>query len=291
MVEQLYNAIFLGSIYALFAVGFTLVFSVLDILNLAHPAVFALGAFVALFVMDALALPAAVAVVAAFCVCGLVGIILDRVAFAPLRARGAPPLSAMISSIGAALILVRLLELRYGTDFLSYPAGTLPDLVVRLGEATFDGLRLGIIGLGVALMVLLTYLVRATRLGRELRALAENPRAARLLGVDVDRAIAATFFLSAGLGGVAGALLGFAYNSIVPQMGAQLELRAFTVMILGGMGSIPGAVVAAYLLGLGEVGAQLVSPELRDAFVFGLLFLTLVLRPNGLFGQRAVERA
>ena len=288
---QALNGIFAGSIYALFAVGFTLVFSVLDILNLAHPAIFALGAFAALFVMQTLGWPAAAAVVAAFVACGAAGIVLDRVAFAPLRARGAPPLSAMISSIGAALILIRLLELAYGTDYLSYPAGTLPDLTVRVGDATFDGLRLGIIALGIALMLTLTYLVRRTRLGRELRALAENPRAARLLGVDVDRAIAATFFLSAGLGGVAGALLGFAYNSIIPQMGSQLELRAFTVMILGGMGSIPGAVAGAYLLGLGEVGAQLVTPELRDGFVFGLLFLVLVVRPNGLFGSRNVERA
>ncbi len=291
MVEQLYNAIFLGSIYALFAVGFTLVFSVLDILNLAHPAVFALGAFVALFAMESLALPAALAVVLAFVACGLVGIALDRVAFAPLRARGAPPLSAMISSIGAALILIRLLELRYGSDYLSYPAGSLPNAAFSVGSAAFDVLRSIIIGLGIALMVALTYLVRATRLGRELRALAENPRAARLLGVDVERAIAATFFLSSGLGGVAGALLGFAYNSIVPQMGAPLELRAFTVMILGGMGSIPGAVLGAYLLGFGEVGALLVSPQLRDAFVFGLLLLMLIVRPNGLLGQKAVDRA
>lgn len=290
MIEPVYNAIFLGSIYALFALGFTLVFSVLDILNLAHPAIFGLGAFVALFAMESLGLPWPAAVLLAFVVCGLVGIVLDRVAFAPLRARGAPPLAAMISSIGASLILIRLLELRYGTDFLSYPAGSLPSFVVRAGDATFDGVRLMIIGLGLLLMVGLTYLVRSTRLGRELRALAENPKAARLLGVDVDRAVAATFFLSAGLGGVGGALLGFAYNSIVPQMGAQLELRAFTVMILGGMGSIPGAVAGAYLLGLGEVFASLVSSELRDAFVFGTLFLVLVVRPNGLFGRGATER-
>jgi branched-chain amino acid transport system permease protein len=289
-LDQLYNGIFLGSIYALFALGFTLVFSVLDILNLAQPAIFGLGAFVALFAMDSLHLPAGAAVALAFVVCGLTGIVLDRVAFAPLRARNAPPLSAMISSIGASLILIRLLELRYGTDYLSYPPGSLPAFVVNLGDTTLDGLRLIIIAFGIALMGALTWLVRGTSLGRSLRALAENPRAAKLLGVDVDRAIASTFFLSAGLGGVAGALLGFAYNSIVPQMGAQLELRAFTVMIVGGMGSIPGAVLGAYFLGLGEVFAALVSSELRDAFVFGTLFLVLVVRPNGLFGIRSAER-
>jgi branched-chain amino acid transport system permease protein len=291
MPEQLYNAIFIGSIYALFAVGFALVFSVLDILNLAHPAVFMLGAFAALFCMSTLGLPAAAAVVIAFIATGLFGIVLDRIAFAPLRRRDAPPLSAMISSIAVAAIVVRLVELRYGTDYLSYPPGTLPDLPVTLGEARLDGLRLVIIGLVFILMLALTYLVRRTRLGRELRALAENPRAARLLGVNVDRAIAITFFISSALGGIAGVLLGFAYNSIYPQMGTLYELKAFTVMVVGGMGSLPGTVLGAFILGLGEVASIVFLPsELRDAFAFGLLFLILVVRPQGLLGQRTVDR-
>src|SRR5881409_3332528 len=274
MFEQLYNAIFVGSIYALFAVGFALVFSVLEILNLAHPVVFMLGAFVALFFMSTFGAPAAVAAVAAFLVTGVFGIFLDRVAFAPLRRRGAPPLSAMISSLGFAIVVLRLMELRYGPDLVSYPAGSLPQTVVTIGDARVDGLRLLIIGLAILLMAALSYLVRATQLGRDIRALAENPRAARLLGVDVDRTIAATFFISSGLGGVAGALLGFAYNAIFPQMGTAYELKAFTVMVVGGMGSLPGAVLGAYLLGLGEVASLVYLPaELRDAFAFGLLFI------------------
>src|SRR5437870_11304723 len=184
-----------------------------------------LGAFVALFCMSTFGLPAAIAAVAAFLVTGLFGIFLDRLAFAPLRRRGAPPLSAMISSLGFAIVVIRLMELRYGPDLTSYPAGSLPQTVVQIGDARVDGLRLLIIGLAILLMAALTYLVRATQLGRDIRALAENPRAARLLGVDVDRAIAATFFISSGLGGVAGALLGFAYNAIYPQMGTPYELK------------------------------------------------------------------
>src|SRR5438034_1206602 len=194
MLEQLYNAIFVGSIYALFAVGFALVFSVLDILNLAHPVVFMLGAFVALFFMSTFGLPAALAAVAAFAVTGMFGIFLDRVAFAPLRRRGAPPLSAMISSLGFAIVVIRLMELRYGPDLTSYPAGSLPQTVLQLGDARVDGLRLLIIGLAILL-------------------------------------IAALVFLPAELA------------------------------------------------------------ELRDAFAFGLLFLVLVIRPRGLLGHRAVERA
>jgi len=272
VLEQLYNAIFIGSIYALFAVGFALVFSVLDILNLAHPTVFMLGAFAALFAIGTLGLPWYVAVPFAVVASGLFGIALDRIAFAPLRRRGAPPLSAMISSLAVTLIVVRLVELRYGGDFITFPSGTVPSFLIRIGDATLEGVRLAIILLAVGLMAGLTFLVRQTQLGRDIRALAENPRAARILGVDVERAIAATFFISS--------------------MGLPLELRAFTVMVVGGMGSLPGAVVGAYVLGLGEVASLVYLPaELRDAFAFGLLFLVLIVRPTGLFGQRATDRA
>src|SRR5256885_14632550 len=157
MVEQLYNAIFVGSIYALFAVGFALVFSVLDILNLAHPVVFMLGAFVALFFMSTFGAPAAFAAIAAFLLTGVFGIFLDRVAFAPLRRRGAPPLSPMISSLGLAIVVIRLMELRHGPDLTSYPAGSLPQTGIQIGDARLDGLRLLVIALAVLLMVALTY--------------------------------------------------------------------------------------------------------------------------------------
>src|SRR5256886_2584504 len=233
MFEQLYNAIFIGSIYALFAVGFALVFSVLDILNLAHPTVFMVGAFTAFFVIASLGLPWYGAIVIAFLATGSFGLLLARVAFAPLRRRGAPPLSAMISSLAVTLIVVRLVELRYGGDFITFPRGTVPSFLLQIGDATLEGVRLAIISLAIVLMLGLTYLVRATSLGRDIRALAENPRAARILGVNVERAIAATFFISSGLGGLAGVLLGFAYDSVDSRMGLPLELRAFTVMALG----------------------------------------------------------
>src|SRR5438552_2274280 len=186
VADQIYNAIFIGSIYALFALGFTLVFSVLDILNLAHPALFTLGAFTALFTMQQ-GVPAALAVAIAFVVCGIAGVLLDRVAFAPLRKRRAPPLSAMISSIGV--------------------------------------------------------------------------------------------------------LYGFATHSPCSQMGLSFELKAFAVMIVGGMGSIPGAVLGAYLLSFGEIASLTFLPsELRDAFAYGLLFVVLLVRPSGILGQRAVDR-
>lgn len=292
MLEQLYNAVFIGSIYALFAVGFALVFSVLDVLNLAHPTVFMLGAFAALFTIATLGLPWYIAIVVAIIATGTFGILLDRVAFAPLRARGAPQLSSMISSLAVTLVVVRLVELRWGGDFIVFPAGTVPSFLIRFGDVTLEGIRLVIILLSFVVMAALTYIVRSTRLGRELRALAENPRAARILGIDVERTIAATFFISSALGGLAGVLLAFAYNSLDSRMGIPLELRAFTVMVVGGMGSLPGAVLGAYVLALGEVASLVYLPaELRDAFAFGLLFLVLIVRPTGLLGQRSVDRA
>jgi len=150
MFEQLYNAIFIGSIYALFAVGFALVFSVLDILNLAHPTVFMLGAFAALFAIATLGLPWWLAVPIAFVATGLFGILLDRIAFAPLRRRGAPPLSAMISSLAVTLAVVRVVELRYGGDFITFPAGTVPSFLIHVGGATLEGVRLAIIALSIA---------------------------------------------------------------------------------------------------------------------------------------------
>src|SRR5207245_2362668 len=256
-----------------------LCFSVLDILNRAHPTVFMLGAFAALFAIATLGLPWWLAVPIAFVATGLFGILLDRIAFAPLRRRGAPPLSAMISSLAVTLAVVRVVELRYGGDFITFPAGTVPSFLIHVGGATLEGVRLAIIGLSIALMLVLTYLVRGTALGRELRALAENPRAARILGIDVERTIAATFFISSALGGLAGVLLAFAYNSLDSKMGLPLELRAFTVMVVGGMGSLPGAVLGAYVSGL--LGRHLGTP-FPLALLIGALSSAALAAPLGL---------
>src|SRR5207247_11013794 len=147
-----------------------------------------------------------------------------------------------------------------GGDFITFPRGTVPSFLLHIGDATLEGVRIAIIVLAIVLMLGLTYIVRATSLGRDIRALAENPRAARILGVDVERAISATFFVSSALGGLAGVLLAFAYNTLDSRMGLPLELRAFTVMVVGGMGSLPGAVIGAYILGLGEVASLVYLP-------------------------------
>ncbi len=291
MGQQALNGVFVGSIYALFAIGYTLVFGVLDILNLAHAAVFTLAAFIALALVDArlplwLALPLAVAAA------GLIGIVLERLAFRPLRGRADSNISGLISSLAMATVFEAIALQIFGPDISRFPPDTFPDRVIRIGGATASLLQLCIVGISVVLMAVLTLLLARTRLGRQIRAVAESPRAARILGVDVNRAIAVAFFLSSALGGAAGVLFGLAFNSISPDVGRSVELKGLAVIILGGMGSVPGAVVAGFLLGLIEVFTVAnLGSSFRDAVSFAVLFLVLVARPRGLFGQAATREA
>src|SRR5215813_13926023 len=237
MGQQILNGVFVGSIYALFAVGYTLVFGVLDILNLAHAAIFMLSAFIALALVDA-GLPLLAA--------GLIGIVLERVAFRPLRDRADSNISGLISSLAMATVFEAIALQIFGPDTSRFPQGTFPDRTLQIGGASASLLQICILGVSVVLMAALTLLLGRTRLGRHIRAVAESPRAARILGVNVDRAIALAFFLSSALGGAAGVLFGLAFNSISPDVGRSVELKGLAVIILGGMGSVPGAVVAGF---------------------------------------------
>jgi branched-chain amino acid transport system permease protein len=292
--QQVINGLFLGSIYALFALGYTLVFGVLDILNLAHAAVFMLATFVAVALVGH-GLHIMVALPAAVLFAGLVGLVLERVAFRPLRARTDSNISGLISSLAAATIIEAVALEIWGPNITRFPFGTLPEgpaNQIRLLGGTVSRLQLTIIAVAVVLVLALTWLVQRTRLGREVRAVAESPRAARVLGVDVDRAIAAAFFISSALGGAAGVLYGLAFNSISPDMGRGVELKGLAVIILGGMGSMPGAVLAGFALGLIEVFVVAnLGGSWRDAISFAGLFLFLVLRPRGLMGAAVTREA
>lgn len=294
MGQQVINGLFLGSIYALFALGYTLVFGVLDILNLAHAAVFMVATFVAVALVGhgvhiLLALPAAVLFA------GLLGLVLERVAFRPLRARTDSNIAGLISSLAAATIIEAVVLEIWGPNITRFPFGTLPEgptNQLRLLGGTVSRLQLTIIAVAGLLVLALTWLVQRTRLGREVRAVAESPRAARVLGVDVDRAIAAAFFISSALGGAAGVLYGLAFNSISPDMGRGVELKGLAVIILGGMGSMPGAVLAGFALGLTEVFVVAnLGGSWRDVISFAGLFLFLVLRPRGLLGAAVTREA
>ena len=303
MGQQLLNAIFIGSIYALFAVGYTLVFGILDILNLAHSAVFMLGAAVTYSLVvnhgQSFWIAAMFGVIAA----ALMGLVIEHLCLRPLRRRRAPPIAALISTIGLALIIVAVIEQGRpdtifswlwvdGANSVTLPSGALPNPTWHVAGLTLEASKVAIIPLSIFLMLVLGYVMRYTQVGRGLRAVAENPRAARLLGLDVDRMISLTLIISSALGGLAGILFGVALGDISPYIGRDnVEVRGLAVIVLGGMGSIPGAVVGGYLLGLIEVLAFVVlGSSARGGVAFAALFLMLVLRPQGLFGAQLRER-
>ena len=303
MAQQLLNAVAIGSIYALFAVGYTLVFGVLDVLNLAHSAVFMLGAVICYSLIVLHGVPFALALPLAVAASALLGLVIEYVALRPLRRRGAPPISALISTIGLALIAVALVEqARPGTVFgwlwdqgansARLPASAVPNPTWHLAGLTIEGSQLAILVVTVVLMLGLGYLMRYTQAGRALRAVAENPRASRLLGINVDRIFALTLAASSAMGGLAGILFAIAVSNIDPYIGRdQVELKGLAVIVLGGMGSIPGAVLGGYLLGLIEVLAFVrFGSNVEAGAAFLALFLMLVLRPQGIFGTRLKER-
>ncbi|MEO7039362.1 MAG: branched-chain amino acid ABC transporter permease [Candidatus Elarobacter sp.] len=292
IAQQLLNGLFLGAVYALFAVGYTLVFGVLDILNLAHAAIFTAAAFAA-FSLAAAGMPLPLAFLLAAVTAGIIGILLDRVAFAPLRRRNAGTLAPLISSIGVAIIIGAVLRGIYGVDERHFTTGgTDTSPALHLGPATFTTVELTIFLAAIVLMVVLSWILRSTALGRRIRAVAEDRVAAALLGVNLERTIAATFFIASSLGGAAGVLTGLEYNSVTLDMGGPIELKGLAIIVLGGMGSVTGAVIGGFVIGAVETLATAAGlSEWRDAITFGVMFLILVARPTGFFGKRALRQA
>ena len=297
MAQQLLNAIFIGSIYALFAVGYTLVFGILDILNLAHSAVFMLGAALTYSLVVNHGQSFWVACVLGVAAAAIMGLVIEHVCLRPLRRRRAPPIAALISTIGLALIIVAAVEQGLpgtffawlwvdGANSVSFPPGVVPNPTWYVAGLTLEASKVAIIPISILLMLVLGYVMRYTQVGRGLRAVAENPRAAQLMGLDVDRMISLTLVISSALGGLAGILFGVSMTDISPYIGRDyVEVRGLAVIVLGGMGSIPGAVAGGYLLGLIEMIALLVlGSNARAGVAFAALFLMLVLRPQGLFG-------
>jgi branched-chain amino acid transport system permease protein len=290
--QQLFNALSLGSVYALFALGFTLVFGVLGVINLSHGAIFMLGSYVALLLVDKLSLPLPLALLAAMLVTGLIGFVVDYLILRPLRARNVPHLVPMIATIGVAIMLTNLTQGLFGTDNKRFPFGTIPEGSFNWGHLHVTAVQVGIIGISFVLMLVLLSVMSKTQLGRALRAIAESPKAAYLLGINVDGLFYLTSFAAAALGGAAGVLVGLSFNAISPYMGQPMLLKGIAVIILGGMGDIRGALIGGLFLGFAEVlTVAYISSDFRDAVAFGLLFLILLVRPSGMFGKILERKA
>ncbi|MDP9109011.1 MAG: branched-chain amino acid ABC transporter permease [Pseudomonadota bacterium] len=290
--QQLLNALTLGSVYALFALGFTLVFGVLGVINLSHGAIFMLGSYCALILVERLALPLWLALLAAMLGAGLIGLLVDFLVLRPLRARNAPHLSPMIASIGVAIMLTNLAQGLFGAENKRFPQGTIPEQSITWQGLNLTAVQIGIVAIAFALMLLLLVVMRRTQLGRALRAIAESPRAAALLGINVEGLFLLTSFVAAALGGVAGVLVGLSFNAISPFMGQPMLHKGIAVIILGGMGDIRGAMIGGLFLGFAEVmSVAYLSSDFRDAVAFGLLFLILLIRPSGMFGKVLERKA
>ncbi len=289
--QQLVNALSLGSVYALFALGFTLIFGVLGVVNLSHGAVFMVGAYGALQVIQHFGLPLWAGLLFAFLLCGLLGLAIDFLVLKPLRARHAPHLIPMIATIGVGIVINSLAQGIFGAENLRFPAGTVSDESLTLGGLHLTALELGIVLLSFVLMGALMLSLKRTQLGRALRAIAESPKAAYLLGINVEGLFYLTSFAAAGLGGLAGVLIGLYSNALFPLMGQPMLHKGIAVIILGGLGDVRGAMLGGLFLGFAEVlSVAYIGSDMRDAVAFGFLFLVLLLRPKGLFGSLQERR-
>ncbi|MCE2979780.1 MAG: branched-chain amino acid ABC transporter permease [Betaproteobacteria bacterium] len=304
-VQQLINGIVLGSIYALVALGYTMVYGILGLINFAHGEVVMIGAMVAISVIVAIGtgsgLPASAVVIAGIAVaipaCMLLGALLERVAYRPLR--DAPRLTALITAIGMSIVLQNVAMIVWGRQYISFPP-LLPNEPHALLGATVTGTQVLIVALTVVLMSALLLLVHRTRLGRAMRATSQSPALAGLMGVNVDRIIMFTFMIGSALAAVAGVMIAGYYGQAHYHMGFMLGLKAFTAAVLGGIGNVSGAMLGGLALGVieslgaGYIGALtggFLGSHYQDVFAFAVLILVLVFRPSGLLGERVAERA
>ena len=301
-IQQIINGLVLGSIYALVALGYTMVYGIMGLINFAHGEVVMIGAMVALFTLKALAgLPAFVAVpialATAAAVCMAVGYSIEKIAYRPLRR--APKLAPLITAIGISIILQHLAMLIWGRNYHAFPA-VLPVSEHDIFGATITSLQVVIIVIAAAMMAGLTLLVQRTRLGRAMRATAENPPIAQLMGVNINQIISATFVIGSALAAVAGLMVSANYSIAHYYMGFMLGLKAFTAAVLGGIGNLAGAMLGGILLGIieslgagyiGDITGGFLGSHYQDIFALFVLIGVLIFRPSGLIGERVAERA
>ncbi len=290
--QQLVNGVVLGATYALFAIGFTLMFGVMGVINLTYGVYFALGAFAALWSTQALGLPIWAALPVGALIAGLVAIVLDTLLLTRLRKAKAPELASLMVTLGATLFLYAGMAASLGTEIRRFPAEVFSGGAYSLGDVRVGTTQILILAAAIVLMVALLALVRGSRIGLAIRAVAENPDAAALMGINGALMLRVVSFLSGAIGGAAGVLVGLNFNAIQPFMGEHMMLRGFAVIIVGGLGDLRGALLAGLILGLAEVlTAAYLSSTLKDMIAFALLVATLWFRPLGLFGRAAAKRA
>jgi len=291
IAQQILNGLVVGAVYALFALGFTLVYGVQKILNLAHGGVFMWGAMVGLYTVTVLDLPLWAALVLAMMAAGILGVVIELIAFRQLRRRKGDDLATLVSSIGANLILINLAQQATNSQIRSFPFGTFPIRIYHVAGVIVSLQTIVILGCVAVLVTALALYLFFTRFGAEVRAVAVSERTAVLLGIAPQAVFSQTFFIAGAMAGAAGVILGVAFNSVSFDMGEPMMLRAFVVIVLGGFGSVIGAVVAALVLGVVQALAVAYwSSALSDAIMFAVLILLLLVKPTGLFRGFDIEQ-
>lgn len=295
--QQLINGLAVGGIYALVALGYTMVYGVMKLINFAHGDLFTIGSYLGLTLLVSwnlsglLSPPLAVFVVFIMVslFVALIGWVLERAAYRPLR--HANRLSAVVSALGASIFFQNAIMLIYGARVYVYPDYLRPSWTIGLFGSSIPGIRVAIIAVSIALMAVLWTFIQRTRMGAAIRAVAIDPAAARLMGINVDWVISLVFLIGPGLGGAAGLMVGIYYGQIDFTMGWVYGLKAFTAAILGGIGNIPGAMLGGFLLGVTEaMAASYIAMAWKDAVAFLVLILILIIRPTGILGERTADK-
>ncbi|WP_315791055.1 branched-chain amino acid ABC transporter permease [Fischerella sp. JS2] len=309
-LQQFLNGLSIGSVYAIFALGYTLVYSILGIINLAHGAIFTLGAYFTYALVGGrfgfngllanaalpVQLPFALALILGSILAGLVGVMVERVAFLPLRQRGSDPLLTVVSSLGVAVVIVNLIQYLVGAESYTYPANTYGNLPPAINFGTeanpipIRTVQVVIFVVSMVFVAILSYFISRTKYGKAMQAIAEDATTASLLGINCDRFIILTFFISSFLAGVAGTLVASSVSIAGPYFGIGFGLRGLAVIVLGGLGSIPGAVLGGLVIGLVEAFVPAEYSGYKDAVAFSILFIMLLVRPQGLLGRQVIQK-
>lgn len=289
-LSHLVNGISLGSIYAIIALGYSMVYGIAKMLNFAHGDVIMVGAYVTFCATQYWGLPPVVGILVAMAVCTVLGIVIERLAYKPLRT--ATSLAVLITAIGVSYFLQNAAQLIWGANTISFPSViNAPTLTLLDGELMISGTTMVTVLANIVIMLALTLFTGRTKLGRAMRAVSEDKGAAELMGINVNATISLTFAIGSALAAVAGVLLCSAYPALMPTTGSMPGIKAFTAAVFGGIGSIPGALIGGLLLGIIEIlGKAYVSTELGDAFVFAVLIVVLLVKPTGLLGKKVHEK-
>jgi inner-membrane translocator len=287
-IEQLINGLRTGSIYALIAIGYTMVYGIAKMINFAHGDIIMVGAYALYFSISVLGLPVPVALLLTVIVCSVLGVLIEKIAYKPLRK--AQPLAVLITAIGMSFFLQSSSLLIFGSTPIPFQS-VIPNENIKVGPVVISSITLVTLVVTAVAMILLTLFINKTKLGSAMRAVSEDKGAAELMGINVNSTISMAFAIGSALAAVAGILYISQYQSMKPTLGALPGIKAFVAAVLGGIGSIPGAMLGGILLGLIEsVSKAYISTELADAIVFGVLIVVLLFRPSGLLGKKKIVK-